>query len=261
MTDENWPTNKEAFDYFKSKNNNSLSLDYAKLNPPNEGSDEYVIMFNEFSSSYYREDKDNQSLFQVLECWQNSNIFTFSHTGRMKEIPITHNPQLDSINPFSQVTNIDFLHPKENVGGMYNQKWHLFIAVFAYSLVCGTNNVKEWQWDKSNYDQGSGYWAEDFFHYWKKGRGKNLSPQVYPSIILRLWVIENIEDEDFQRENVKPLRDIINDYLVIKNNKGTFSRADVTMLNKDLKKSINKLILPQVLAKYIDGHASTTDKN
>ena len=72
-------------------------------------------------------------------------------------------PDLD----FLENIDIDILNPAKNPGGKANQKWHLYVSYFAYSVVC-----------KNNFD-------------WNKS-----SIGAIRCALLRLWMIENAEGQE-----------------------------------------------------------------
>lgn len=83
-------------------------------------------------------------------------------------------PNLD----FLENIDIDILNPAKNPGGKANQKWHLYVGVFVYSVVCQNyskykvqfSRMKEFKWDND-------------FRKW-------------PCLVLRLWMIENAEGQE-----------------------------------------------------------------
>lgn len=174
----NRKNNQNICDFYKNKNNDVLTLKYFEKCPPKESSNGYSKLYDDFcNENSLFENADNESLYRVIEAWENIETAKFPiEIFRInKEIKIhirtihcpSEMPDLD----FLKNIGIDLLHPCQNQGKKANQKWHLFVGIFAYNVVC----------DKSF------NWENNFIKY--------------PCLVLRLWMIENAE-------NQKDLKDI-----------------------------------------------------
>lgn len=206
-------SNREICDFFMEKKRDELTLKYFKTwktgkNPKNN---QYLGLYEDFKS--FSEDlknletsdnKDNVSLYRVLQAW--GKVPSWKDLPAWKEWEETSFPieiysaknkkpiYLGKIADASQMPNLDFLenididilNPAKNPGGVANQKWHLYVSYFAYSVVCNNN----FDWNKS-------------------------SIGTIKCTLLRLWMIENAEGQEAalkeiekvidQDGNIKPL--------------------------------------------------------
>ncbi|MCX2455002.1 hypothetical protein [Lacticaseibacillus nasuensis] len=201
-SDEKLPTNEMAWNYFADKSDYRLSNDYYKVFGPYN--DKYQKLYREFVNKDFQSDDDNRDLYKKLQLWEKRN-------SQVSDEPLgtlTVDANLHQLDFLHQVSDIDLLHPDRNSGYEANQKWHLFVGVFGYVTVCakgieGTKNEKISNWGNPN-----NYPNENFF------RTRNNAP--YPSPILRLWIVENVNNSAFRDEFVTPISEILEASLLIK---------------------------------------------
>lgn len=191
-------SNKEICDFYFGKNRDEITLKYYEKVGIDENKNPYLQLYKDFNvlsegkkNFEDCQDKDNVSLFKVLQAWKEPEKASYpidifgivkKEIAKLGEIAdASQMPNLD----FLKNIDIDILHPDKNRGEKANQKWHLYVGVFAYSVVC----QKEFKWDEN-------------FNKWG-------------SVILRLWIIENAEGQEAalkeieeaidRGEDVKPL--------------------------------------------------------
>lgn len=175
-------SNREICDLYMEKNRDEVTLKYFETWKvgKNEKNNPYLGLYEDFKN--FSEDlknlencehKDNVSLYRVLQAWEEPERATYPIDifGEKDKKPI----YLGIIADVSQMPNLDFLenididilNPAKNPGGKANQKWHLYVSYFAYSVVC--KNV--FDWNKS-------------------------SIGAIRCTLLRLWMIENAEGQE-----------------------------------------------------------------
>lgn len=177
-----------------------------------EDSNGYLELYEDFKNYTedlekleYCEHKDNVSLYRVLRAWKDLQVWerlsTWKESSVWKEatFPIViYNKKYERIGKieneafvlefeepdlaarkidlkFLEGMDIDILNPANNRGKKANQKWHLYVSVFAYSLVCQNQSFK---WD-------------------------NPFPLNYMCLVLRLWMIENAEGQEAVLEEIE----------------------------------------------------------
>lgn len=203
-------SNREICDLYMEKNRDEVTLKYfetwkvgknAKNNPYLGLYEDFENFTDDLKNIVACENKDNVSLYRVLQAWKEPEraSYPIEIFGEKDKKPI----YLGEIADASQMPNLDFLknididilNPAKNPGGKANQKWHLYVSYFAYSVVC-----------KNAFD-----WGNKFVM-------KNGQPPK--CLILRLWMIENTEgQEDVLKkieeaidsfEDVEGIEDLIN---------------------------------------------------
>lgn len=181
-------SNRDICDFYKKKNRHEVTGKYFNAKIWNRRANPYIQLYEDFnyfsslrdledSESYPR--KDNECLYRVLQAWKEPEkasfpieIYTkvdkdkYDKVGEITEA--SRMPDLD----FLRDIDIDILNPANNPGGEANQKWHLYVGVFAYSVVCD----KKFKW--------------------------NNNFRKYSCLVLRLWMIENAEIRETDEINL-----------------------------------------------------------
>ncbi|MFT8872269.1 MAG: hypothetical protein ABF868_08235 [Sporolactobacillus sp.] len=170
-------SNQNICDFYKDKSKDALTLKYFAKWPPKESGNAYLTLYENFCRKEFScENADNESLYHVIEAWENIERAKFpiqiigedqEHIGTI--CCRSQMPDLD----FLKDVDIDLLNPALNHGESANQKWHLFVGIFAYSVVC-----------KSSFK-----WEKDF--------------RAWPSQVLRLWMLENAENQQGVLKKIK----------------------------------------------------------
>lgn len=175
-------SNREICDFYMEKNRDEVTLKYfetwkagknAKNNPYLGLYEDFENFADDIKNLTACERKDNVSLYRVLQAWKEPERASYpieifgekdKKTIYLGEIAdASQMPDLD----FLENIDIDILNPAKNPGGKANQKWHLYVSYFAYSVVC-----------KNNFD-------------WNKS-----SIGAIRCALLRLWMIENAEGQE-----------------------------------------------------------------
>lgn len=181
-------SNRDICVFYKNKNKHEVTGKYFNAKIWNRCANPYIQLYEDFNyfcslrdlenlESYPR--KDNESLYRVLQAWKEPEKASFpigiyykidkNKYDKIDEIPeASRMPDLE----FLRDIDIDILNPANNPGGEANQKWHLYVGVFAYSVVCD----KKFEWDKNF--------------------------RKYPCLVLRLWMIENAEIQETEEINI-----------------------------------------------------------
>lgn len=114
--------------------------------------------------------KDNESLYRVIEAFEDIEKAKFPieifDKDKKELIRTIHCPSEMPNLDFLKDIDIDLLNPCQNEGKKANQKWHLFVGIFAYNVV-----------------------------FKSKFEFKKYFPLNYKCLILRLWMIENAEKQ------------------------------------------------------------------
>lgn len=232
-------TNKDGFELLKNRNRYQLTTEFFSTH--DRPSDEYLKMYKQFVDNDFKGNKDNESFYKALIAWKIGKIDS-SHP-----IPIyskeDFNSPLGIISEISQLSLLDKFHdldinilqPDQNIGGPANQKWHLFIAVFAYNLICGVNPNGKW-----NLQAPDEYWGQPFLKYWKKTNW-----QDYPSRFLKLWVVDNLTSDEGLNSAVTVNTELYQIYTnLIEANKSSKSHT-VILINNSFK-SLERLTNTQI---------------
>lgn len=178
------PKNRQVFEYYKTRNKHTLTDAYFSLNPPEH--DPYEILYFEFCTRdfFLPEDK---ALYKVLDLWQNRNTVIFDNGGHTGPRNLICAPELSSrLDDLTTVTDLNLLQPNKNLGGIANQKWHLYVGVLMYLRICGSSRNGIWNWNRYQEYQNLDY-----------------PFGTYPSKVLRLWMTENTDGYDSEIAEIK----------------------------------------------------------
>lgn len=129
--------------YYRYKYRDELTLQACEGIEFDPSKDNYMGVYNDFCKLNRNENdstvhKDNKSLYLVLKAWINHEVKTNI------EVQCFYPEDNYEIKSVDQLSNLDFLkdigifilYPNLNKGGWKNQKWHLFVSVLAYWVVC-----------------------------------------------------------------------------------------------------------------------------
>ena len=193
-------SNKEICDFYKGRSRDEVTLKYFKIWKVNKNAKNNAYLglyedFNNFSEDFKKieacEKKDNVSLYRVLQAWKEPERASFPIEIYGKKLiylgEISNKCQLPDLD-FLKNIDIDILNPANNSGGKANQKWHLYVAVFAYSVICQDYSKYKVKFSRMKEFK----WNDDF--------------KEWTCHILRLWMIENAED---QQDDLKEIEEAI----------------------------------------------------
>lgn len=181
-------SNQNICDFYKEKSADTITLNYFKLCEPSRKGNEYFGLYEDFvkfsrDPEWLKEcqDKDNVSLYRVLQAWEDPEsasypIEIYGKKGLGKLGEITSASQMPDLS-FLKGTDIDILNPENNPGEKANQKWHLFVGIFAYSVVCRDYAKYKIQFSRMKQFE----WHSNF--------------TMWPCRVLRLWMIENADGQ------------------------------------------------------------------
>lgn len=182
----NRKSNQNICDFYKDKSKDRLTKKYFEKYGLKKKGNLYLGLYDDFvklNTSSKKEfsgegiDKDNKSLYRVIEAWKDIERAKFPieiYDKHEKLIRIIDCPSKMPNLGFLKDIDIDLLNPALNLRQEANQKWHLFVGIFAYSVVCKS----PFKWEK---------------YFTKKFSCK----------ILRLWMIENAENQEDALKNIE----------------------------------------------------------
>lgn len=141
--------NKDVLKYYIDKNQSKFTEKYMnkwfepKSNP-------YVELMDDFSYCYEKnfycnKHLDNESLHKVLKAWKNNEIeeeiTIYDKNGEVIRT-INNKEQLKAFDYLNDIDkDINILNPYLSNNDPSHQKWHLYVAVLAYSIML---NGEEW---------------------------------------------------------------------------------------------------------------------
>lgn len=215
MSEEKYVPQGTICNYLTNQNTIKCLMRYQNQPGYKRPSDGCWTMANNF---YLMNDKkftdipdDQKSFYQALKFWQGDSFIVYGLVSEITGIAngqqklISYWPELECLN-FLNNTGLDIFHP--DLDSL--QKWHLFVSVFACSLIC-KHYSKSGQTDpiKNTFN------FSDPNHFWKVPLKR-----TYRLPELQLWIIENSEMhylnqnqvENSKSTMISSITEIINKY-------------------------------------------------
>ena len=169
LVQKNRKTNNDVLLELEKKNNCDVTSEYMKKWFNRKGN-AYFDLMEDFSMCYKNKyhcgkHPDHESLYKVLNAWQEKQNNTSIKIYNKKGEEVREFNQIKELSGFDFLNDmnneINLLDPLQSTCDPTHQKWHLFVEVFAYSIMM--------------YGEG---WKDKLFKKW------TCKP-------LRLWILEN----------------------------------------------------------------------